>query len=393
MRKISADYIFPVSSSPIKNGVVIVDNKGKIIAIEQREQHDISTLEIHKGVIVPGFVNTHCHLELSHMKGLVNTGTSLIPFITAVVQKRNLAAEIIADAIEKADKEMHENGIVAVGDISNVPDTFAVKAKSNIRYYTFVEMFDFLQEQNAASTFEQYEAVFNQLETANGSKKSVVPHAPYSVSKNLFQLIKNKNPNSANVTVSIHNQETQPEQDLFLTGKGDFVDFYSKFGISLTDFKPSRKTAIHYALKNLNPRHRNLFVHNTLTSKEDLEKAQQWSKNTFWATCANANLYIENRLPNYQHFLDTEARLTIGTDSLTSNWQLSVLEEMKTIARFQSYLSFETILTWATLNGAAALGFDKDFGSIEIGKHPGLNLLNLEEDFLLKNETTVRKIV
>lgn len=393
MRKISADYIFPVNSSPIKNGVIVLDNKGKILAIDERENHDPSSIEIHKGVIVPGFVNTHCHLELSHMKGLVDTGTTLIPFITAVVQKRNLAAEIIADAIEKANTEMYDNGIVAIGDISNVADTFNVKAKSKIRYYTFIEMFDFLQEENAQSTFEQYHSVYNQLETLNGSKKAMVPHAPYSVSKNLFKLIKKSNPPSGKITVSIHNQETQAEQDLFLTGKGSFVDFYARFGISLDNFKANRKTAIHYALKNLNPRNRNLFVHNTLTNKEDIEKAQSWSKNVFWATCANANLYIENRLPNYQHFIDTNARMTIGTDSLTSNWQLSILEEIKTIARFQSYISFETLLKWATLNGAEALGFEKDFGSIEVGKRPGLNLLNLEEGFLLSNETKVKKII
>jgi aminodeoxyfutalosine deaminase len=393
MKKISADFIFPVTSAPIKNGVIVLDKKGKIQAIDSHEQHDPTTVEFHEGVIVPGFVNTHCHLELSHMKGIVDTGTTLIPFITAVVQKRNLPAEVIAEAIAVADKEMYDNGIVAVGDISNVIDTFDVKAKSNIRYYTFVEMFDFLQEANAQATFEQYFDVFNQQELHQGNKKSLVPHAPYSVSQSLFRKIKETNPKGGNVTVSIHNQETKAEQDLFLTGKGDFVAFYEKFGISLAEFKHNRKNAIHYALKNMNPRNRNLFVHNTLTSKEDIEKAQAWSKNTFWATCANANLYIENRLPNYQHFIDTQARMTIGTDSLTSNWQLSVLEEMKTIARFQSYIDFETLLRWATLNGAQALGFDKDFGSIEIGKTPGLNLLNLNADLKLRQDTVVKRLM
>jgi aminodeoxyfutalosine deaminase len=194
------------------------------------------------------------------------------------------------------------------------------------------------------------------------------------------------------VTVSIHNQETEAEQALFLTGKGGFVEFYQKFGISLEDFKHNRKNAIHYALKNMNPRNRNLFVHNTLTSKTDIEAAQAWSKNVFWATCANANLYIENRLPNYQHFIDCNARMTIGTDSLTSNWQLSVLEEMKTIARFQSYVNFEILLKWATLNGAEALGFEKELGSLTVGKTPGLNLLNLDEHLQLTATTTVQRV-
>ena len=393
MKKISADFIFPANSRPIQNGVVIIDKKGKILAIDHISNHDTSSVEILKGVLVPGFINTHCHLELSHMKGMVDTGTTLIPFITAVVQKRNLSEEVIADAINAADKEMYNNGIVAVGDISNVPDTFAVKAKSKLRYYTFIEMFDFLQEENAAAVFEQYFNVFNQLKTKNNGKKALVPHAPYSVSKNLFKLIRQQNSKNEKTTVSIHNQETTAEQELFLTGRGGFVEFYEKFGISLEHFKHNRKNAIHYAMKNMNSHNRNLFVHNTLTSKADIEAAHAWSNNVYWATCANANLYIENRLPNYQHFIDTNARMTIGTDSLTSNWQLSILEEMKTIARFQSYVNFDTLLKWATINGAQALGFEKDLGSIEVGKTPGLNLLNLDERLTLHKDTKVTRIV
>ncbi|MEY4906115.1 MAG: hypothetical protein RLZZ292_3930, partial [Bacteroidota bacterium] len=113
-----------------------------------------------------------------------------------------------------------------------------------------------------------------------------------------------------------------------------------------------------------------------------------------WATCANANLYIENRLPNYQLFLDADARMTIGTDSLTSNWQLSVLEELKTIQRFQSYVPTETLLRWATLHGAQALGFDQDLGSLEIGKTPGVNLLkNLGKNNTIEAKTIVKRLV
>ncbi len=383
MKKITADWVYPIASEPIKNGVVILDDKGKILALDQRENHDLASLDIRKGTITPGFINTHCHLELSHMKGLVATGTTLIPFITGVVTKRAAAEKIIAKAIEKAENDMLKSGIVAVGDISNVPDTFAQKAKGRLRYYTFIEMFDFLQEQNADTEFEKYRIVFDALTLAEGSRKSVVPHAPYSVSRKLFEKINDFNAKS-NITVSIHNQETQPEQDLFLKGEGGFYDFYGKFGISLDSFVAPKETAIHYALKNMTHSLRTLFVHNTLTSKADIEAAHNWSPNVYWATCPNANLYIENRLPNYQNFLDTNARMTIGTDSLTSNWQLSIIEEMKTIQRFQSYVPLDVLLKWATLNGAEALGFADTLGSLDVGKTPGLALLNIENGKILR---------
>ncbi len=193
MQKLSAPLIFPISSPPIQNGVVMVDDDGKILALDQRENHDPASLRLLEGAIVPGFVNAHCHLELSHMKGVAPTGTGLLPFLKTVVNHRNVSQEQILDAIEQADQEMFEAGIVAVGDISNKADTAATKAKSNIRYYTFVEMFDFLNDEWAEKTFNDYYEVFKQQPGENGHRKSCVPHAPYTVSPNLFKLINEAN--------------------------------------------------------------------------------------------------------------------------------------------------------------------------------------------------------
>ena len=125
VRKISAHTIYPVSSSPIENGVVIVDENGKIIAIDTLENHDKTEIEFFDGVIVPGFINAHCHLELSHLNGVAQTGTGLIDFISQVIKNRNHSPEIIQEAIEREEKNMIDSGIVAVGDISNTTDTFA----------------------------------------------------------------------------------------------------------------------------------------------------------------------------------------------------------------------------------------------------------------------------
>ncbi|HMO40352.1 MAG TPA: amidohydrolase family protein [Saprospiraceae bacterium] len=391
MKKFSADIVFPVSAAPVREGVVITDDQGKIIQIDRRDQHDLATVDVRRGVIVPGFVNTHCHLELSHMKGKADTGTGLLPFLKTVVNFRDIPMEEILDAIERADREMYEAGIVAVGDISNKPDTAAQKNRSKIRYYTFVEMFDFLQDSWTEKSFNDYQAVYESQSTAQGNRKSVVPHAPYTVTEGLFRRIRALNDDEA--TVSIHNQETPHEDAFFLNKTGDFLEFYKTFGFPIEHFQPTGSTSIHYALAHLNPRNRNLFVHNTMTTPPDIQAAQAWSDRVYWATCANANLYIENRLPLYQHFIDNKARMTIGTDSLTSNWQLSVLEEIKTIARYQSYVPFETLLRWATLNGAEALGFEADFGSIEVGKTPGLNLLNLDTGLQLKADTQVQRLI
>jgi cytosine/adenosine deaminase-related metal-dependent hydrolase len=200
--------------------------------------------------------------------------------------------------------------------------------------------------------------------------------------------------NEDDATVSIHNQETAHEDEFFLTGTGGFLDFFKAFNFPIDHFQPTGRHSIYYALENLNPKNRNLFVHNTMTTPTDIQAAHAWGGDrVYWATCANANLYIENRMPHYKFFIDNNAKMTVGTDSLTSNWQLSVLEEMKTIARYQSYVPFETLIRWATLNGAEALGFEADLGSIEVGKTPGLNLLSLDTDLKLNADTQVERLV
>ena len=392
MKKLTADLIYPITSKPLKDHVLILDENGVITAIDPITEHDLVTVQKLDGVLVPGFINTHCHLELSHMKGMVDTGTGLIPFIKGVVTMRDVPQEKIDAAIKAGDQEMYDAGIVAVGDISNKADTAKVKMKSAIKYYTFVEMFDFMQDANAQKTFDQYKAVFDEQASGNGNQKSCVPHAPYTVSNKLYQLINQQNKSGS--TISIHNQETPEDNLLFQEKKGGFVDFYNGFGIPLENFKSTGRPSIYSAMQEMDANQRTLFVHNTMTTKVDIQAAVKWNANSYWATCPNANLYIENRLPDYKAFMDAKAMMTIGTDSLTSNWQLSVLEEMKTIARYKSYVPFETLLEWATINGAKALGFEDELGSFEIGKKPGVNLLNINvENLKLGATTQVKRIV
>lgn len=372
--KFSADKVFTADSKLTEKVVLVTDETGKILSVDPAADHDPVSIRFLHGILCPGFINTHCHLELSHMKGKVHTGTGLLPFLKNVVSFRDIDQEVILQAIRDGHNEMLANGIVAVGDISNKSDTTTVKSTGEISYYTFVEMFDFLQPSMTEQTIAQYKAVMEAQDKSHYNCKSFVPHAPYTVSPDLFDFINVSNPQG--VTVSIHNQETQDENELFLTGKGGFADFYRSFGFSLDHFSPSGKTSIHYILDNLNPDFRTIFVHNTMSRHEDILAAQDWNPgNCYWATCPNANLYIENRLPDYRVFLDTKAAVTIGTDSLTSNWKLCVWEEIKTIRRFQSYVPLEDCLTWATANGARALGYEDRLGSFESGKSPGIILL------------------
>ncbi|TVR86896.1 MAG: S-adenosylhomocysteine deaminase [Saprospirales bacterium] len=374
-RKITADRIYDGLGNCLKDKVIVFRDDGEIIDIVEKSQVGEAPVERYKGILTPGFINAHCHLELSHMKGLVDTGTGLMAFVKDVVTRRNAKEALIRQAIKDADREMAGNGIVAVGDVSNVSDSFQTKAESNIHYHTFVEMFDFLQKKEAQKHFDSYNKVLKELRHTYELPGNAVPHAPYSVSENLFKLLRDENRLSDH-PVCMHNMETPSELDLFSTGAGEIVDLYEGFGMDCSDCIPKGFSPLTYALKNMDPEKTTVLVHNTLCGSADIKFAEQWARaGLYWVTCPSANLYIENRLPRYEYFKDAVAKMAIGTDSLTSNWTLSVLDEMKVIAKYQSMVGFEELIQWATFNGAAALKLGDKIGSLEKGKRPGINLL------------------
>ena len=143
MIKISADYIFTIASSPIKNGILIFENDGKIIDILQpSEINSKDDIKKHKGVICPGFINTHSHIELSYLKNQIKKNQGLGDFVVEVQKsKKKFDKEFIVEAIKKAEEEMLSSGIVAVGDISNTSLSFSMKEKSKLNFYIFLEMF------------------------------------------------------------------------------------------------------------------------------------------------------------------------------------------------------------------------------------------------------------
>lgn len=158
MNYYSADYLIPITSEPIREGVIAMNESGVVEKIGPKSDFPSVDIQQFKGILMPGMVNTHCHMELSHMKGLCATGTKLIPFIKSVVQLREFQEEVIKAHIKQEDENMWRAGIQAVGDISNKLDTAEQKAISPISYYTFVEMFDMMQPSMTTSTIEKIQS-------------------------------------------------------------------------------------------------------------------------------------------------------------------------------------------------------------------------------------------
>jgi len=390
MKSFKADYIFPVCADPIKNGIVTVDDAGKIISVTDQNNPEVTQVPVKKvnGAICPGFINAHCHVELSHLKGRINPHTGLVDFIKQVQKLRNADEKEITDAAAKADSDMRENGIVAVGDIVNANTTAALKANSKLHYHSFVEMFGFLPGQ-AKEAFDKAIDILNEYKP---QPCSITPHAAYSVSKELFKLIRKYSQDKPNL-ISIHNQESEEENKFYRYKLGGFNGLYDHFGINISSFKPQARNSLQSIIPLLSNKQDILLVHNTYTNLKDIYFLKRFEHKTHWCFCPNANLYIENRLPKIELFLNQGFNITLGTDSLASNSKLCILNEMRTIQSKYTHLATASLIEWGTLNGAKFLGIDDEKGTLEVGKTPGLNLITGMDGLKITPETKVKSLV
>ncbi|HEX8357377.1 MAG TPA: amidohydrolase family protein [Segetibacter sp.] len=375
-RKFQATNIFTGFKMLPANNVLVCDERGKIVdTVDERDAG--GEVQKFEGIITPGFINCHCHLELSHLKGLIPENTGLIDFVFSVVGQRHVADEQIISAIETAELQMIRNGIVAVGDISNTLSTYEQKQQKNLHYFNFVEVSGWLPAV-AEERFLRGKATLDAF--SNLSSASIVPHAPYSVSNNLWQLIK---PFYKNKIATIHNQETCFEDELFLENKGDFLRMFSMMKMDMSFFRPTGQSSLRSYINKFKEAAQLILVHNTFIKEADIDFAKMIlaEKPVYYCLCVNANQYIEQALPPIDLLRKNNCRIVLGTDSLASNWSLSIMDEVKTICRNFPHIPLEEVLTWATTNGADALQMHHTLGSFETGKKPGVVLLrNIAED-------------
>lgn len=324
-----------------------------------------------KGILCPGFINAHCHLELSHMKGLIPEHTGLVDFVLQVVQQRHLPEEIIKSAITRAEDDMLAAGIVAVGDICNNTTTISQKKAQRLTYHNFIEVSGW-NPAFANTRMQKSLEYYHHFHEAFPAHTSLTPHAPYSVAESLWQLLQTY---FTDQILTIHNQETKAENELFQQGTGDFIRLYETMQISNTDFSASGTNSLPAYFNKLVNAKQVMLVHNSFISQGDIDEVLHYQTPVSFCLCPNANLYIENVLPPVELLLKNNVNICIGTDSLASNHGLSILEEIKTLQLHFKDVPLSVWLQAATLNGAKAMGMDDRLGSFEKGKKPGVLLL------------------
>lgn len=368
-RKYQPQQLF-TGKEMLENGeVLICHENGTVEAIVKAADAGDGVQPV-DGILSPGFINAHCHIELSHLKGAIDKHTGLVGFVQQVIRHRGShAPELIEESMNDAAVKMYESGIVAVADICNTVNSIPLKQHSPLHWHNFIEIAGFV-DAGANARFEEgrlvQEAFFK-----NNLKATITPHAPYSVSKTLFKLIETV---ADKKVVSVHNQEAAAENELYQYKAGDFLKLYQALGIDIGSFEATGKTSLQSWLPYFNREQPVIAVHNSFISGDDLQFASQ--RPVYYCICINANLYIENAVPPIDLLVRHNSKMLIGTDSLASNDELDMMAEINRIHQHFPAIPMATLLQWATCNGAEALGIQDKFGSFEKGKDPGMLLIS-----------------
>ncbi len=284
---------------------------------------------------------------------------------------------------------MEQNGIIAIGDICNNDLAISTKNNPQLHYYNFIEVSGW-NPLIASERFERSKSIYDKYKE-NEKKTSMVPHAPYSVSYPLWEKI---TPYYAQKVVSIHNQETQTEDEFFFKGTGELLKMYEMMKIDNSFYKFPEASSLQSYFEKLFSASSVILVHNTFIKQNDIDfiaRKKPSGQLVSFCLCPNANIYIENTLPPVLMLEDNEVNIVVGTDSLASNHQLDILEELKTISKKLPGIKTELMLKWATLNGAKALQMENMLGSFEKAKQPGIVLIeNIEGNKFTPNSKARR---
>ena len=379
-RRVAASFVYTLDSdAPIRNGFVEYDAEdGRVLAVGECGPDE----EVRQGAVVPGFVNSHCHIELSHLHGKFRKGTGMAGFIDQINALRDWAgADVKARLTQEWMDKMWKDGVSAMSDISNDDSSFKVKSSHKIYTRTFLEVF--------GSEPEMCEGVMSDVtklkETADaeGIDAAPTPHSCYTMSPQLLSASAAAGLESG--YLSYHSQESQEEEDLLISGSGAMYENRKRSGMSTPPV--TGESSLKYFIDRLAAAkpapydEHILLVHNVCLKQDDIDAAKRVMNHVYWAVCPLSNIFIHNALPPIPLMRKNGLAITVGTDSLSSNDDLDMVKELVCIKQNFAEVPMNEILVWACLNGARFLSKEDTLGSIAPGKTPGIVFVsNVDEE-------------
>jgi len=363
-----ARLVLPISQPAIEDGAVVVAG-GEILDLGpfrllRRQWLDAPARDHNETVLLPALVNTHAHLDLSGLAGQVQPKESMAEWIRSLLSAREqLDEDHLEQARALALASLGGFGTGIVGDINSSGSFSTGQPNDMVMTHTFLEIFGLLSE-NLEVAIEKLPPAARNLLADGQESVSLAAHAPYTTSAPLLKQIKEWGKAKGKV-ISVHAAESKEEIHFLHSGQGPIRDLLEERGHEPDKWEPPGCGAVTYLerLGFLDPL--TLCVHAVHLSKEEVQSLQ--SSGAGVCLCPRSNLFIGHGLPPVKEFLQAQISCSIGTDSLASNADLNLFEEMSVLME-ECSISPEVVLTMATLNGARNLGVASHYGSLEKGK-------------------------
>lgn len=376
MRRIAAKYLYTLTSTePVVNGFVELEDDGTVIRTGVCADPAAEPF-FYDGAVAPGFVNAHCHVELSYMKGLFRKGTGMAGFIDQINELRDTKSleEKVRDLTVAMDS-LWEQGVVAMADISNCDDSFAVKARHPMYTRTFLEVFG-TEPEDCGAVMDGVRKL-KKVADSFGIDAAPTPHACYTMSPELVTAVSVEGLKSG--FLSFHSEETEEEEEMLKSGSGKMWENRKRAGMSVPPV--TGKSSLLYFIDRLlagRPApfdEHILLVHECCMDQEGIDAAKAVMNHPFVAVCPLSNLFIHNALPPIGLMRRNALKICVGTDSLSSNDDLNIVDELYCLQRNFPEVPLGELLTWASRNGAEFLA-KLEFGALEPGRRPGLVLID-----------------
>ena len=376
MKRFTAEYVYTLTGEPLRHAFVEVEEDGTVIRTGLCPEDE----KVGPGILCPGFVNAHCHVELSYMKGMFRKGTGMAGFIDQINALRDTSSmEDKLTALKEAMDSMWNQGVQAMADISNCADSFAVKAAHPMYTRTFLEVFGAVPEECE----DVMKGVRELQEKAHafGLDAAPTPHSCYTMSPELVSA--SSAAGLEDGFLSFHSEESDEEEQMMMSGSGPMWDNRVANGIPTPPVTGT--SSLEYFLMRLRAaglrepvQGHVLLVHECCLTPEGAAAAKKALAQPFLAVCPLSNRFIHNMLPPIPVMRASGIPICVGTDSLSSNDELNMAAELACLQEAFD-VPLQELLTWACLNGARFLGKEDVMGTLDAGKKPGVVRLFLAE--------------
>jgi cytosine/adenosine deaminase-related metal-dependent hydrolase len=369
--KYKAAWIVPVADDPVRDGWVSIED-GRVAATGQGPAPD--AIDAGSVAILPALVNAHTHLELSYLRGVVPPAEQFLDWIRPLMAARREYADAadrrILDAARQGIAEARAAGTGLVGDVSNTLVTVPLLREAGMPAQVFYELLGFNDADGMSRVWEARTKVAEHRGASPALRIALAPHAPYSVSPELFQAIRSDIDGDSDHVSTVHLGESAEELEFVRRGAGPWRELLEEIGTWNEQWEPHGGSPVEYLADLGFLDSRVLAVHGVQFTGDDLARLR--SLGTTIVSCPRSNRHVGVGSPPLEAFYAMGVSVAFGTDSLASVEDLNLFAELAEARRIAPRVPASHLIESATLRGAQALGFGSEFGSIEPGKRAGL---------------------